>query len=796
MKKTKFHRTSNAVKCVLLWILMFTFQARAQLMTKVDNADNLVQNVLLGPGVKVSNIKYNGASVALGFFDGSKSNIGLKSGIVMTTGTVIGNDGPRGPNNSASAGMDNGFLGNYLLDQIIAKETPSGNSPKSTFNAASLEIQFIPMADTVKFNYVFGSEEYPEFVGSEFNDLFAFFIAGPGITGQKNIALLPNGTPVTINNVNDQGSPNAKYYVNNKFGQTVQYDGFTRVLTAMSRVECGKTYTLTITIADVGDAAFDSGLFLQANSLSAKVDLVATQKLSKEFFKDTITMAEGCTSGRITVRKLPGSKNIAYKIPIIYKGSASIGVDYTTSTPSELILPVGKDSVSFDITTLQDNIKEGLDSIIIDLMFPDACGNTYAEKKVLYIKDIEPIKITMLDDTVYCEGEIVTLNPICTGGLEPYSYLWNTGDKKTAISVSPTSTQQFDVSVSDVCFNTTKKTNTVIVMKYKPLRVAPLANISEICPYLPTKVMANASEGAGFYTYAWSDGKKIVDVHQEAMVKPPKTTNYTVTVTDRCGEKTSTSFLYTITSPPLITKISPDTTVCKGDSAVLFASATGGLGKYTFTWIPSNDTTNSMVVKPVSSSEYFVFVGDECKTFTVRDTVTVYVNKPPVSFSYFGTPIVNQSIDFINHSPKYPKYTWEFGNGSIAETRNASVVYTDSSVYDVTLTIQDSAGCKNSTTQKLQIYYPYSLYIPNAFTPNGDGVNDYFMPVLTSVVTVEFSIFNRWGEEIYYSRDMRPRWDGTYNGVLSPNDIYTYKIQVVNILEKLETYTGHVSLWR
>ena len=66
----------------------------------------------------------------------------------------------------------------------------------------------------------------------------------------------------------------------------------------------------------------------------------------------------------------------------------------------------------------------------------------------------------------------------------------------------------------------------------------------------------------------------------------------------------------------------------------------------------------------------------------------------------------------------------------------------------------------------------------------------------TSFSTVDFSIFNRWGEEIYYSREIRPRWDGTFNGILSPNDIYTYKIQVVNILEELKSYTGHVTLWR
>ena len=796
MKKTKFHLKMNAVKCVLLWILMFTFQAQAQLITNVDNANNLVKNVLLGPGVKVTNIKYNGAATAIGFFNGAKSNIGLSSGIVMTTGTVVGNDGPRGPNNTESAGMDNGFAGNNLLNQIIAKETAAGISPKSTFNAATLEIQFMPMADTVRFKYVFGSEEYPEFVGSEFNDLFAFFISGPGIIGQKNIALLPNGTPVTINNVNDKDSPNVKYYVNNKSGQTVQYDGFTRVLTAMSPVQCGKSYTLTIIIADVGDAAFDSGLFLQANSLSAKVDLVATQKLSKEFYKDTMTMAEGCTSGRITIKKTPGSKNIDYKIPIIYKGSATIGVDFTSTAPVELIIPKGKDSEYFDVKTLQDNLIEGMDSIIIDLVFPDACGNTYIVTKSLYIKDIIPIEIVMPDDTVFCVGESVSIIPTIKGGLEPYSFAWNTGETKTQINVAPTITKQFEVTVSDVCFNSTKKVNNVVVMKYNPLQLAPLPPITEVCPFLPTTIKANPFDGAGFYKYSWSDGKKLFNVNQEVIIKPPKTTKYTVFVTDRCGEKTSTSFLYTITSPPLITNISPDTTICIGDSVVLVAGATGGFGKYTYHWMPTNDTINKIQVKPFATSQYFVFIGDDCKTFNVRDTVTVIVNKPLVNFSYVGTPIINKSIDFINYSPKYPKYSWDFGNGNNAETRNASVVYADSNMYNVTLSVEDSMGCKNELTLKVQIFFPYSMYIPNAFTPNGDGINDEFMPILTSVVSVEFTIFNRWGQEIFYSREKRPRWDGTYNGFVSPNDIYIYKINVVNILEQEETFTGHVTLCR
>lgn len=797
MNKNNFHSANRIVKFVLLWILLLHFHSNAQLITSSKTPDELVRNVLVGQGVEIKGqVGYKGSSQAIGYFDGSKSNIGLSKGIVITTGTIFGNDGPIGPNNSASAGLDNGYKESVLLDNIIAAGLKPGSTSKGTFNAAILTFTFKPMSDTVRFRYVFGSEEYPEFVGSEFNDLFAFFISGPGIVGEKNIALLPNGTPVTINNVNDQNNPNAGYYVNNRFGKTVQYDGFTRVLTAMSPVQCGKEYTLKIAIADVGDAAFDSGIFLEANSLSAKVELGVNLKISKDNFNDTLTMAEGCTSGKITLKKMPGSKDKQYDIPVVYKGSATQGVDYTTTAPTVLTIPKGQESTTFEIVSLQDNIKEGLDSILMDFLLPDACGNTYIETKKFYIKNIEPITIEMPDDTIFCEGKGIYNVPKVSGGLKPYSFEWENNTKTDSIFVNPPANNQYTLKVSDVCFNSAKKMNTVVVMKYLPLLIAPLPNITEICPYLPTKVIANPSQGAGFYSYTWSDGKKIVDTQKEGTLKPPKTTTYTLTVTDRCGEKTSTSLLYTITSPPLIPHAYPDTLICYGDSVQLKVSAVGGWGKYTYLWIPSFDTTNTLLVKPENTTDYYVYVGDDCKTFTVRDTATVFVNKPSVNFIYLGTPIIKEKIEYVNLSPSYTSYLWDFGNGESSSNRNDHVYYQDSSIYNVTLTVTDSMGCKNSMTQKIQIYYPYSLYIPNAFTPNGDGVNDYFMPNLTSVVSVEFSIYNRWGQVIYSSSELRPRWDGTYNGIPSPNDIYTYKIQVVSILEEMETFTGHVTLYR
>ncbi|MCC5924194.1 MAG: choice-of-anchor L domain-containing protein, partial [Crocinitomicaceae bacterium] len=250
----------------------------AQLTTSGNmTPGQLVQNVLVGQGVSVSNVTYAGAPGAIGYFNGSNSSIGLDEGIILTTGTInSGPDGPYGPNNKPNAGLDNSAGGYGPLTNIVNKQT---------YNAAILEFDFVPQSDTVRFEYVFGSEEYPEWVGDQFNDVFAFFISGPGIAGNQNMAIIPGTTqPVTINNVNNgtnNNGPcmNCQFYVNNGTGNNapfntnpffVQYDGFTTPLQAVSPVQCGETYRLIIAIADVGDAIFDSGIFLSANSLSSE----------------------------------------------------------------------------------------------------------------------------------------------------------------------------------------------------------------------------------------------------------------------------------------------------------------------------------------------------------------------------------------------------------------------------------------------------------------------------------------------------------------------------------------------
>jgi hypothetical protein len=245
----------GAWKILLLVSFLYALPASAQITTTGGlTAQELLSNIM-GKGYSVSNAKLTCPTDASGSFESTTSNIGLGKGIILTTGSV---NTVNGPNNSNNKTTDHGAQGDKDLDGIGKDDTE---------DACVLEGDLVPSCDLFKIRYVFASEEYPDYVGTEYNDVFAFFISGPGITGVKNIAIVPGttATAVTINNVNS--NKNSQYYVDNDNGQTVEYNGFTTPLTASIKVVPCQTYHLKMAIADVGDGRYDSGVFIEAGSI-------------------------------------------------------------------------------------------------------------------------------------------------------------------------------------------------------------------------------------------------------------------------------------------------------------------------------------------------------------------------------------------------------------------------------------------------------------------------------------------------------------------------------------------------
>jgi hypothetical protein len=258
-----------------------SFLASSQLITGGTNPNDFIANVFSNNNVSISNVVYYGPNGAVSYFSANVQNMPFTSGLLMTTGAA---HIAVGPNDQAQTGVDNSYPGYSPLTSMV-------NAP--TFNSSVISFDVIPYGDTLKINYIFASEEYPEYVCSQFGDGFAIYISGPGITGSQNIARLPNGTPITLNNVNG-GNPggtgsgipacaatNQQYFVNNGNGTQapynssntyLQFDGLTVPLTAKSAVTPGQTYQIIIAIADAGDGLFDSGVFIEEGGITAGMD--------------------------------------------------------------------------------------------------------------------------------------------------------------------------------------------------------------------------------------------------------------------------------------------------------------------------------------------------------------------------------------------------------------------------------------------------------------------------------------------------------------------------------------------
>ncbi|MCX7768912.1 MAG: choice-of-anchor L domain-containing protein, partial [Flavobacteriales bacterium] len=251
----------------------------SQISTTPVTPSVAVNQVLLGTGVTGSNVSYQGNVSQLASFTDPSAAIGFSSGLIISTG-------------NASNPLLNGPSSNFCSDAVGSGSNPllQAISNVAINDAAMLQFDFIPLGDTLSFDYVFGSEEYNEFANTGFNDAFGFFLTGPNPQGGSynnlNVALIPGTTiPVTINNVNNGNwfgcsfgpCQNCQYFIDNCNGTSIAPDAFTTVLKARAPVVPCETYTIKLAIGDGGDAIFDSWVFLKSNSFVSPQVVLSSQ---------------------------------------------------------------------------------------------------------------------------------------------------------------------------------------------------------------------------------------------------------------------------------------------------------------------------------------------------------------------------------------------------------------------------------------------------------------------------------------------------------------------------------------
>jgi gliding motility-associated-like protein len=696
-------------------------------------------NVLIGGNVPYTFVGSQGNTSQFGTFNGANSNIGFASGMLLSTATIVAPNGFAPPAFLTGAGT----TGSTLLN---------GLGLGNTNNAAQVTFSFTPVSDTIKFRYVFASNEYPNYVCSGFNDVFAFFLSGPNPSGgtytNTNIALIPGTTtPVTINNVNagntsgtcsppSGGGPcpcNSQYFVNNYSPNqgTVNINGFTTPLTAVAAVVPCSTYTITLAVGDVLDGALNSAVFLEANSFISPV--VTINPNASIGGVDTI-LYEGCSFADIEVFRNYGLEDSqTYTLQI--SGTAQNGVDYT-GIPQTLTFPAGDSTQIFTLNTL-NNPGSDQNSFVTITITDTVCatGGTISSSITLQLIHVDTLNVDIGPDLLSCD----TLNipSLVTGGLPPYSYSWNNG-QFTSPQITDyilTTPEAFILEVNDNCNNTAYDTLQANVLNaptayFDISASSPVVNeeCGTVTITITRQELLNQARTYPVLTAGTATGGTDYSLPATCSFGVNQTTA-TISLTpiwDALSEGPETIFIIMadtlcngtiVFDSTLITilNINPQTLNAGTDISTgcpilvqnLQPVSSGGTPPYNYNW-SSGQNTQNISVQPQVTTIYAVTVTDSCGN-SVSDDLEIETYYPPIpdftfnSANWCEPAIVLFTNTTQNVSGQITGYSWNLGNGEISTQVNPAGVYETDGEYEVTLVADNSFGCTDSVTKTITV---------------------------------------------------------------------------------------------
>lgn len=442
--------------------LLATQLVNAQIAVTYVTADQAVQ-ALLGPGVTYANPVFNGIPQQLGQMTGNTDpNFQIAEGIVIGC-----SDAQEVVPNFFGTAITPNIAGDPDLLAVANSVPPligQGFTVGSVNNIASLEFDFVAIGDSLNFNYIFGSDEYLTWVNSQYNDVFAFFLSGPGITGpyaspaafpggSVNIAIVPQSTPplpITISSVNNV--LNAPYYVDNGPGVIpINLNGFTVKIAAQYDLECGETYHIRLAIANGSDQALKSDVIIEAGSFTTGTDNagISSSVVNPAPNIPPNSVLEGCVNGQITFN-FPDCLAEGDTVNLIFGGTATYLEDYHTNGVTQFV--VADTAFVIDIIPILDNITEGTETIIISCSYlcEGACDSVSISAS-LDLLDYVGFAAAPTDDFLICPGTSQTVNPGASGGWMPYVYSWSNGQAGATQTFSQGSAGPYSYTFSDYC---------------------------------------------------------------------------------------------------------------------------------------------------------------------------------------------------------------------------------------------------------------------------------------------------------------------------------------------------------
>jgi gliding motility-associated-like protein len=421
------------------------------------------------------------------------------------------------------------------------------------------------------------------------------------------------------------------------------------------------------------------------------------------------------------------------------------------------------------------------------------------------------VVITPIAADTICFGGTTSLTAVATGGNPgTYSYIWSpagTGTTAT-VSVSPVATTLYTVNATDANGCPAAAVNVTVTVN-PPLTVVANGAVS-ICPGASASIAALASLGAGGpYTYTWAPA----GTGTPLSVSPAVTTTYTVTANDGCSPAATATVTVTVLPLPTVVIAASATSGCEPLCLTLINNSTVTAGTIT-SWMwnygdgSSADTAHYHCYATAGqySVNLTVTTSDGC-TSTLTNTNMITVHPTPVAdfTAPLATSIINPIVNYTDNSSvptgSIATWHWNFGDvfattDSISSLQNPSHNFTEAGTYCATLTVTSNFGCIDATQLCIVIDPEFTFFIPNAFSPNGDGINDEFYGKGDYINDFEMSIFDRWGNLIFFADDINKHWDGKANhgGDIAQQDVYVYSVKIKDNKDKKHKYLGTVTI--
>jgi gliding motility-associated-like protein len=419
----------------------------------------------------------------------------------------------------------------------------------------------------------------------------------------------------------------------------------------------------------------------------------------------------------------------------------------------------------------------------------------------------EQLTASISEPRVICKDSTGVILANVSGGVEQYKYAWSSGITSTTSSatLTPVATRDYSVTVTDAngCTATTN-----IVLQYGPSITLAMGGQTSICRGDSTTLCVLSSGGTGGNVYLWNP---VTSTNSCIAVAPSSSEMYSVLVTDNCGATATVATTVYATPTPAINFGADVSQGCIPLCVQFLNNTTLSQGKIRqYVWSFGNgDTvhTKNPIYCYSSSGSYNISltaISDSGCSATLNISNLVQVYTPPkAAFIYSPQPasILTPTIQFADvsidaYGPIAYRW-WNFGDGadSSSNLQDPSHTYGDTGTYCASLIVMDSHGCMDTVTNCLIIEPQYNLYIPSAFTPNGDELNETFKPVGQYIKGFEMYIFDRWGMELYHTTDITEGWNGSvHGGTICQEDTYVYKITVTDSEGIRHSYIGNVTL--